>query len=429
MKKFLVCLISVLILLGTIHVFGESTADVVQVSKEFIPKRVLTSDGYLWLSKKAVESTNPQSAVCETFPWLRRFDGVKNIVNFSGDAVVDKDGNVWLVSVGSTVKVEKTEMTNVKKVLYYGSEYSVVLKKDGTVCTYRFKLNSDFFPYTEYTYDQRGYDVRIDNVKDIVHYYHGVLALKNDGTVWGIEVGYLRPYPLPGKIRRYGTDESPLDNIVSIFADGGYAIACAKDGSVYGLYGGQLHFGQQHTGKTIEKLPIRDVKDAYLNTWHSIYVKKDGTAWFAGYPLYDDFDLFYKSAEARNPVHNDKYISEITQVDISNVKLVWENGFVKKNNTFWVLGRSASFYDAMGNQTGRVNPKDLDVACLTDEPFESEDTDDREGPDKNTGSSGESENNKQDTNEFYKLIKALFIICFMSRKKLLKRLIMYLVFS
>lgn len=368
MKKFLICLISVFILFGTVCVSAAKSTDVIQTSTEYIPKRVLTADGSLWLDKKAVENTKPGSDVCETFPWLRRFDGLDNIVSFSGDAAIDKDGNVWLVTVGNTVKVEKTEITNAKKVLYFSTEYSVILKKDGTVCTYRFKTNSEFFPYTEYTYDQRGYDIKIDNVVDIVTYYHGTLALKKDGTVWGIEAGGLRPYALPGTITQHGTDEYPLTDIVSIFANGQYAVACGADGSVYSLYGSKLHFGDQHTGKRIEKLPIRNVKNAYLHLHFSIFVKKDGTAWFAGYPKVEDFTLYYDSITTGNPTHNDNFISEITQVDIKNVKLAWENGFVKSNNTFWVLGRRGPFYDALGNDVGSVTPKNIDVACLTEEP-------------------------------------------------------------
>ncbi|RAU96139.1 stalk domain-containing protein [Paenibacillus sp. YN15] len=152
-----------------------------------------------------------------------------------------------------------------------GFEFSVVLKKDGTV--WKTQPGSSSL-------------LQLDGLRDIVSVSNRnsfALALQKDGTVWtwGVQSVfgpslYLEPGRLEG-----------LEDIVRVSAGDDHALAMDRDGSLY-AWGSNLH-GQLGNaqlesafGKAVKVPNIPPVKMAATGVRQSLLLLQDGTLWGVG---------------------------------------------------------------------------------------------------------------------------------------------------
>ena len=230
---------------------------------------------------------------------IHTFDTIINKITASGDTAfaIDNNGNVWVW--GSNKYGKFGNGTNES-----GSNIPV-------------KINN------------------ISNVISLSSVSDHVIALKNDGTVWGwgnngygqLGIGSTENHYVPTQI----TD---LENIKRIDTGGGYSVALKEDGTVWTW--GNNYFGQLGNGTNQDSnVPIMvenltNVKDISSGRYITLALKEDGNVWSWG-----------QFGEA-STIHNNKTPSKVE--NLSNVKDIKASLLfalaLKEDGTVWAWGYS-----------------------------------------------------------------------------------------
>ena len=235
------------------------------------------------------------------------------------------------------------------------SNYSLVLKNDGTVWTWGYNYYGQLGDGTTVN---RSTPVRVLNLAGIVAVsaggYHG-LALKADGTVWAWgrnDSGQLGDGTTTN--RSTPVQVQSLTEATAIAGGGSYSLALKNDGTVWTW--GYNYYGQLGDGTTTSRLvagPVLNVAGVTSiagGNSHSLALKADGTVWAWGHNYYGQLgDGTTTSRSVAGPVLNVAGVTSIAGGNSHNLAL-------KADGTVWTWGYNSDGQLGDGTTTNRSTP-------------------------------------------------------------------------
>jgi murein DD-endopeptidase MepM/ murein hydrolase activator NlpD len=233
----------------------------------------------------------------------------------------DQKGTVWEVGPDKTNIVQKTGIDDIVSVVI-GSNFSVALKKDGTVWMW---TNSDKTP--KQIKGENGVGILTD-VKKVSAGDAFVLVLKSDGSVWEWnQIGNDPQNPVP--VKQAGVN---MINATDIAAGSRHKIVLKSDGKVYGWglnNDGQIGIGCflyncSSVSSPTQTKDIDSVKAITAGWGHTLALKNDGTVW--GWGESAGFALGKKIQENGNTGFSERPLpNQITE--LSDIKHISSGGF------------------------------------------------------------------------------------------------------
>ena len=216
--------------------------------------------------------------------------------------ILKNDGTLWSAGYNSDGQLglgdntnritftQATTNTDDIKSVYCGNYYTLMLKNDGTLlgCGYNgegqlglggFNNKNTFTEITTNT----------DDIKSVYCGSQYTLILKNDGTLWG--TGYNSSGGLGLGDTKYRTIFTQIttntDNIKEIYCGGEHTIILKNDGTLWGCgYNGhgQLGLGDASNRNTFTEITTNtnNIKSIYCGCYHTLILKSDGTLWGCG---------------------------------------------------------------------------------------------------------------------------------------------------
>ena len=183
-----------------------------------------------------------------------------------------------------------TNTDNIKEV-YCGAHHNIVLKKDGTLWGCGLNAHgqlglgdiTDRKIFTQVT-------TNIDNIKKIYYGGNYTIILKNDGTLWGCGANGGGQLGLGDTTNRniFTQITTNTDNIKEVYCGGSYTLILKNDGTLWGC--GHNGYGELGLGNNTNKniftqitTNINDIKEIYCGGSHTFMLKNDGTLWSCGY--------------------------------------------------------------------------------------------------------------------------------------------------
>ena len=272
--------------------------------------------------------------------------------------ILKEDGTVWGCGYNSSGQlgdgttttrktlVQMTDATNVKQIVC-GENHSLILKEDGTVwgCGYNKdgQLGDGNVTETQKTLVQM---TNATNVKQIVCGQNYSLILKKDGTVWGC--GNNSNCQVHSAIATYTinlTQMSNATNVKAISCGKNHSLILKEDGTVWGC--GYNNYGQLGDGNTTEtQNPLvqmsnaTNVKAISCGKNHSLILKEDGTVWGCGYN---------KDGQLGDGTTTRKTLVQMT--DATNVKSLIN---VIYHELFFLINANGKYYTTNGTTLTKV---------------------------------------------------------------------------
>lgn len=229
---------------------------------------------------------------------------------------------------------------------------TVILKSDGTVSAWAdFNLNGNLGNGTTDMYYGPVQVKGLNGVTAISSGLSHIIALKNDGTVWGWGSNY---YGELGK----GTENdistsipvqvNALNNVIAISSGFNHTIALKGDGTVWAW--GQNNFGQLGDGVNINRsIPVQVsglsgiIAISTLNN-HTLALKNDGTVWAWGENDYGQLGDG-TNINSSKPVLVKGLSGKIKEISAGEHHSV----VLKEDGTIWSWG--SNFYNQLGDGT------------------------------------------------------------------------------
>ena len=193
-----------------------------------------------------------------------------------------------------------TEITNnvddIKSVCC-GSEYTFILKNDGTLwgCG-RNDLGQLGLGNTNNrtTFTQ----VTTNDVKSVYCGDVHTFILKNDGTLWGCGHNQLGNLGLGDNTNRttFTQVTTNADNVKSVYCGANYTIILKNDGTLWSTgynNAGQLGLGDGSNRTTFTQITtnVDDIKEIYCGFYHILMLKNNDTLWSCGWNQYGQLGL------------------------------------------------------------------------------------------------------------------------------------------
>jgi alpha-tubulin suppressor-like RCC1 family protein len=284
---------------------------------------ILTNDGYVfafgWNKAGQIGNGNDLNIFQPVEVKLNKNEYLKDIIDIGGgdvhSIVLKMDGTVltWGGNYSGQLGNLKFENSNYPDFVRYkngeivkdiikvsaGWDFSVILRKDGTVWTFG---ENKYGQLGDGTMDNKNYAVQVKgpdgkgylrNIVDIKAGAFHVLALAKDGTIWAWgdnEFGQLgdgtyiqRPFPVKTK---------GINNIEKIACGAFHSLAIDRNGNLYGW--GKNWKGQIGDGSFINKnIPVRvwgengdgffsDAKEVSAGRNHTVILNKKGEVFVVG---------------------------------------------------------------------------------------------------------------------------------------------------
>jgi len=224
----------------------------------------------------------------------------------------------------------------IDNVAQVSTEYSVVLKNDGTVWSYNEKL--------------------ADGVKQIAVGDHALFLLKNDGSLWSKGFGGTAPAVNPALGRDQGRNSGALGKVMDNVAYAADGIAIQTDGSLWS-WGEQWTVG--NGAGQASASPVRLLNNA-VGAWSngnqrfaltadgSLYSWGLGSGWALGYEKPDSTDVWIERYDDLDwqAEHTVYYQSKPRKVDIDGAVSVYSGQDVllvqKSDGSLWAIGNVGS---------------------------------------------------------------------------------------
>ena len=288
------------------------------------------------------DATNVKQIVCgENHSLILKEDGTVWGCGYNKDGQLG-DGNV---TETQKTLVQMTNATNVKQIVC-GQNYSLILKKDGTVWGCGNNSNGQLGDGTTTTQKSLVQMTDATNVKAISCGQNHSLILKKDGTVWGC--GNNSNCQVHSAIATYTinlTQMSNATNVKAISCGKNHSLILKEDGTVWGC--GYNNYGQLGDGNTTEtQNPLvqmsnaTNVKAISCGKNHSLILKEDGTVWGCGYN---------KDGQLGDGTTTRKTLVQMT--DATNVKSLIN---VIYHELFFLINANGKYYTTNGTTLTKV---------------------------------------------------------------------------
>ncbi|MBE3551165.1 MAG: hypothetical protein IMX03_08080 [Brockia lithotrophica] len=309
-------------------------------------------------------------------------DVVQVAAGWGHSLAVKKDGTVWAwgsnswgqlgngrVGGSSATPVQVEGLTDVVQVAA-GGEYSLAVKKDGTVWAWGANWHGQL-GNSQVEVGWEGHSatpVQVEGLTDVVQVAVGVyhsLAVKKDGTVWAwgsnswgqlgnskvkVGLGYATYSVTPVQVEG-------LTDVVQVAAGGNHSLAVKKDGTVWawGYNGsGELGNGQagDYSATPVQVEGLTDVVQVAAGAYHSLALKKDGTVWAWGWNMYvqlGNSQVGMYVVDTSEPVQVEG-LTDVEQVAAS----LSHSLALKKDGTVWAWG---------SNEVGQLGTRKVSVGA------------------------------------------------------------------
>jgi alpha-tubulin suppressor-like RCC1 family protein len=250
-----------------------------------------------------------------------------------------------------------------------GAGHSLFLKSDGSLWAMGW---NDYGQLGNGTYNNTNLPQLIvaSNVTAIAGGNSHSLFLKSDGSLWAMgyniygQLGdgtYSTNYPY------YGTNQPEMiaaSNVTAISAGGGHSLFLKSDGSLWGM--GYNYFGQLGDGKSgvlattnqPEQIVGSNVTAIAAGTYHSLFLKSDGSLWGMG---------MNNNGQLGDGTTSEHHTPE--QIVASNVTAIVAGNshslFLKNNGSLWGMGYNS--YGELGDGTfiERTHPEQIVASNVT----------------------------------------------------------------
>ena len=235
-----------------------------------------------------------------------------------------------------------TNADNIKSV-YCGFYHTFILENDSTL--WSCGGNSYGQLGLGDTTDRTTFTQIAANVNNIKEIYFGIdytIILKNDGTLWGCGGNSYGQLGLGDTTNRniFTKITTNVDNIKSVCCGYNHTLILKNDGTLWGC--GHNGYGQLGLGDTINRTTftqittnVNDIKSVYCGGFHTFILKNDGTLWSTGYNIWGALGL-------GDNTNRNTFIQVTTNAN--DIKSVYCGGFhifiLKNNGTLWGCGRN-----------------------------------------------------------------------------------------
>ena len=173
------------------------------------------------------------------------------------------------------------------KLIYCGEDYTIALKKDGTLWGCGLNNCGQLgLGDTIYRYTFTQITTNANDVKSICSFYADTFILKNDGTLWGCGRNDFNQLGLGDTIQR-NIFVQITNDVKSVNSGQQHIIMLKNDNTLwgYGINGaGQLGLGDTTQRNTLTQITtnVDNVKSIYCGYSHTLILKSDGTLWVCG---------------------------------------------------------------------------------------------------------------------------------------------------
>ena len=275
--------------------------------------------------------------------------------------ILKNDGTLWgcgnnyygQLGLGDTNKrTTFTQIISDVKSVYCGGDYTVILKNNGTLwgcghnTNYPFGLGQQDMDnkliFTQIT-------INTDNVKSVYCGSDYTLILKNDGTLWGCGNNTY------GQLGLEDTGVKPIftmigsnpGDIKSICCGNNYTLILQNNGTLWGCgYNGNGELGLgDTTSRNIFIKILDDIKSVYCSNGHTIILKNDGTLWGSGYNAYGQLGL----GDTNKRTIFTKITDNIKSVCCGNYYTI----ILKNDGTLWGCGANVFGQLGLGDTNNR----------------------------------------------------------------------------
>lgn len=324
------------------------------------PKRI--TQGAALLSVLSLSSVAPLTAIAADSS-VKDQPKIVQMTDPSYSLAIDDQGNAWCLALHSiSVKdgffpnpmVKATSITDVKSSASSGGTM-VVLKNDGTVWSVELTAENEQPDYKEHISATLGERIpHLDNIVEIDAIGTIVLALDREGKVWIIEtVKYDRTIPLKAEPVLVEGIDHVKDMLVS--TDYNEITFLKEDGTVWNID----EYSPRHSSSWSLYDSIRYKKPVQLENLKDIVqlknnhyaIKKDGTAWNWGRTT-----TFSKSRSFQEVALTPAAPYQIEELsDVVDVSSTFDHVFfVKKDGTVWGKGYFVEKWEALGAEPQKV---------------------------------------------------------------------------
>jgi len=356
---------------GTVWGWGSSSfgglGNGTEKDRPYLSQAVYASGAPLTNVKKAVASNCRGFALLDNGTlWGWGYNG-----KYAGDDGSPFLGDGTLTTRLNPVQVKKNKTTPLTGVqdIYAGQTHLIIKMNDNTLWALGLNWEGTL---GDGTTQKRYYPVRImsdaktpldsSTVEDIQAGLGFTILLKKDGSVWSWGTNYQselgdgttksRSYP----VRVMADNKKPFTGVEKIFVGERATFAIKKDGSVWGWgflsehhdIWGSVAYPMQIMSD--EHTPLSNISKISNGEAHTVFLKKDGTAWAMGWNYYGPLATG-NNKDAAYPVPI-KYDATTSATDIQEVYAFGNRTFVlKKDGTLWGAGFNAAY--GLGNGTRR----------------------------------------------------------------------------